>query len=76
MHQLTVEPVRFLAYVVVGFVVERGFAGGDVLAFESVVYDVLCRPQEGVYGVFEEYGVVVSTSSATGTVRRTPISYM
>ncbi|MFC6874068.1 hypothetical protein ACFQGI_11925 [Halobellus sp. GCM10025813] len=25
---------------------------------ESVVYDVLCRPEERVYGVFEEYSVV------------------
>jgi len=29
-----------------------------VLALERVVYDVLCRPEEGVYGAFEECGVV------------------
>ena len=44
--------------MVLGFVVQRGFAGGDAVTVESVVYDVLCRPEERVYGVFEEYGVV------------------
>ncbi|AXR79890.1 IS1341-type transposase (plasmid) [Natrarchaeobaculum sulfurireducens] len=58
LHQSTVESVRLLAHIVVGFVVQCGLAGGDILALESVVYDVLCRPEERVYGVFEECGIV------------------
>lgn len=54
-----VEAVCLLSHVIIGFVVQRSPAGGDVLALERVVYDVLCRPEEGVYGVFEECGVVI-----------------
>jgi len=58
LDESTVEAVCRLPHVVVGFIVQRGFAGGDVLTLERVVNDVLCRPEEGVYGVFEECGVV------------------
>jgi hypothetical protein len=58
LYQPAVEFSSGFSHIVVGFVVQRGLAGGDVLALESVVYDVLSAPEERVYGVFEECGVV------------------
>ena len=41
--------LRFLTRIFVGFVVQRGFTGGDVLAAESVVYEVLSTPEKRLY---------------------------
>jgi hypothetical protein len=50
--------VSRLPNVFVGFVIERGLAGGDVFTVEGVVGDVLCGPEEFVNGVFEKCSVL------------------
>jgi hypothetical protein len=70
-----VEPACGVSHVAVGFVVQRGLAGGDVLALESVVYDVLCRPEELSTVSSRSTASSLSVSSVTGTVRRTSTSY-
>jgi hypothetical protein len=50
--------VCFAPHVVIGFVIERGFARSDVFTVESVARHVVGGPQKLVYSVLEKCSVV------------------
>jgi hypothetical protein len=49
LDKIVIAAACFLTRIFVGFVVQRGFTGGDVLASESVVYKVLSTSEKCLY---------------------------